>query len=104
MKPFTLDRFWDFPHAKRYGGGGGDGAQQIASAPIPTASPPVTETSPEVVQAQQDLRRQALKKKGFSQTIFAGDDGGWMPQNNPNPSPTNPKVPSATGGSKTLGG
>ena len=76
MKPFTLDRFWDFPHAKAFGGGGSMGAQQIANTPAPVASPPVTSTSAEVVQAQQDLRRQALKKRGFSQTIFAGDTGG----------------------------
>ena len=82
------------------------GAQQIDNTPAPVASPPVTSTSAEVVQAQQDLRRQALKKRGFSQTIFAGDTGGWMPQNSSTPSPTNPKPPAAgaSAGAHTLGG
>lgn len=72
---------------------------------VPAAVPPVTPTSADVVQAQQDLRRQSLKKRGFDKTVFAGNTGGWMPQNNPNPSPTNPKTPtSAIGtGAKTLG-
>lgn len=95
------------PHAFLMGGGGSSQpspAQQIAAAPVPAAAPPVTAAAAEVVQAQQDLRRQALKKRGFSKTILAGDTGGWMPQTNLTPSPTNPKTPPSAPGARTLGG
>lgn len=59
------------------GGGSTTPPPAIAQAPAPIATPPVTSTNAEVVQAQNDLRRQSLRKRGFSKTIFAGDTGGW---------------------------
>ena len=104
---FSNKPFWP-PHAFRFGGGG-SGASQVAATPVPVASPPVTTSNAEVVQAQQDLRRQALKKRGFTSTIKAGDTGGWM-NTDANPSPGNTKgydsfIRGATPGpgAKTLG-
>lgn len=68
--------------------------------PVPAAAAPATAGAAEVIQAQQDVRRQALKKKGFSKTVFAGDSGGWFGSNT-TPGPTNPKGGvSAPGGAK----
>ena len=76
----------------------------IAKTPVPVIGAPITPASAEVIQAQQDLRRQNLKKKGFASAIFAGDTGGWFPGNQ-TPSPTNP-IASASGrdGLTSLGG
>ncbi len=93
VKP-RLSRFGFFPPSSRYFGGGGKTqaappmvipsapiapppAPAINAAPTPVAAPPATATSTEVVQAQNDVRRQALKRRGFSKTVFAGDTGGW---------------------------
>ena len=78
----------------------------VASTPIPATSPPVTPSSADVVQAQQDLRRQALKKKGFAQTYKAGDTGGYYPGNltaSPTNKGTNFASPAPSPGAKTLG-
>lgn len=79
-------------------------AAPITSAPAPAVAAPATSSSAEVVQAGQDVRRQALKKKGFSKTVFAGDNGGWFGGNS-TPGPTNPKGATDAGGpgAKTLG-
>lgn len=82
-----------FPHAFRFGGGGQTGPG-VASTPITAASPPVTSSSAEVVQQQQDLRRQALKKRGFASTYKAGDTGGWYPGTT---TPSSPKLPQGAG-------
>jgi hypothetical protein len=57
---------------------GGSPAPAIASAPVPIAAPPVTGTSAEVIQAQQDYASQNLLKKSVKKTIYAGDTGGGM--------------------------
>ena len=84
----------------------GGGSTTIAQTPVAATSPPVTADSAEVVQSQQDYRRQMLKKRGFENaTVFAGNTGGFTPAN-PNPSPTNPKAPnnaSGSPGARTLG-
>ena len=105
MAPHELTRNFP-PNSRRFGGGGNTGAASVAAAPVPAATPPVTSSSAEVVQSQQDLRRQSLRKRGFTSTILAGDTGGFQSQNS-TPSPTNPKgVPpdGARSSSKTLGG
>lgn len=86
------------------GGGSTTPPPAIASAPAPMATPPVTTTNAEVIQAQNDLRRQSLRKRGFSKTtIFAGDTGGWTPQSNV-PGPVTPRVNTpAVGGATKLG-
>jgi|GEM_PF-1749237 hypothetical protein len=93
-----------FPkHALRYFSGGG-GATNVAATPVPAATPPVTENSAEVVQSQQDLRRQNLRKRGFASTVLAGDTGGpggFFPSVE-TPSPTNVQNPPGDGsGSST---
>ncbi len=89
---------------QQFGGGGNQGAQQIANAPAAAAVPPVTSTSADVVQAQQDMRRQSLRKRGFvASTMFAGDTNGWNPPSSP--TGQSPKItPPTGGGATTLGG
>jgi hypothetical protein len=55
------------------------GAQAIQSAPVPLPAPPVTASSAEVIQAQQDFAQQNLMKKSVKKTIYAGDTGGFTP-------------------------
>lgn len=89
---------------QQQGSGGTTTPAAIAQAPAPLATPPVTTTNSEVVQAQNDLRRQSLRKKGFGRsTIFAGDTGGWSPQSNI-PGPTSPKITPGAGSAAKLGG
>lgn len=90
----------------RFGGGGGGGAQQIQNAPAPAVVPPVTSTAAEVIQAQQDMRRQSLRKRGFgSNTLFAGESGGWRPPSPTTaPSPTSPMAANAQPATKLGGG
>ena len=64
-------------HAFLFKGGGG--ASAIQSAPVPTPAPPVTSSSAEVIQAEQDTAQQNLLKKSVKKTIFAGDTGGYKP-------------------------
>jgi hypothetical protein len=68
MKPHSLDRYL----LAHFGGGGGN---TIAQQPVPANAPPVTSTDAEVVQAQQDVLRQQLMKKGIKSTVHAGDFG-----------------------------
>lgn len=71
-----------------------------AASPAVAASAPVTAADQLVLNTEQDMRRAALKKKGFSASIFAGDTGGFFTKN-PNPAPaTGPNLP----GAKRLGG
>ena len=67
-------------------------AQQIEQAPIPTPSAPVTQTSREVVQAEQDYAKENLLKKSVKKTIFAGDTGGFGGSPN-NPFSAAPSTP-----------
>jgi len=64
-----------------------------------TAATPITPASPIVLQTEQDMRRAALKKKGFASAYLAGDTGGWFGNLAPSPmgGPTG-------GGAKRLGG
>ncbi len=59
------------------GGAPSQPAQYIESAPVPTPAPPVTSTSKEVVEAEQDYARDNLLKKSIKKTILAGDTGGY---------------------------
>lgn len=101
------------PNARR-NGGGGRVSQVVPSAPAaaapaalpapPTPAAAPTATNAEVIQARNDLRRQALKRRGYAKTIFAGDNSGWH-GTGVVPSPNNPTVaPSGGGGAQTLGG
>lgn len=45
----------------------------------PQASDPVTENDPAALNAKQNYLEKNMAKKSFSQTIFAGDTGGWRP-------------------------
>lgn len=82
--------FFKQKEQQQQGGGGQTGAQQVAAAPVPGVTPPVTSTNAEVVQVQNDLRRQSLRKRGFAKTILAGETGGWAPSATPNPSTPKP--------------
>jgi hypothetical protein len=75
--------------------GGGQPAAAIQAAPTPVAAPPVTTSSAEVIQAQQDIAQQNLMKKSIKKTVFAGDTGGYkgMPATPAGgPSPTSAKL------------
>ena len=75
--------------------GGGNTQQAIQAAPTPVKAPPVTTSSAEVIQAQQDLAQQNLMKKSIKKTVFAGDTGGYkgMPSSGtPAPTPTASKL------------
>jgi len=61
------------------GGSGPSPAQQIAAAPVPAPSPPVTQNAAEVIQAEQDTAQQNLMKKSVKRTVWAGDTGSFMP-------------------------
>ena len=70
--------FWPRHHFLFKSGGGGQ-AQQIQAAPVPTPAPPVTSSSAEVIQAENDFAKENLLKKSVKKTIFAGDTGGFLP-------------------------
>jgi hypothetical protein len=74
--------------------GGGSPAAAVQAAPLPVAAPPVTTSSAEVIQAQQDIAQQNLMKKSIKKTVFAGDTGGYkgMPGAGVGPAPTTPKL------------
>lgn len=68
------------PNAFRFkGGGGNQQAQQIQSAPVPIAAPPVTRTSADVLRAESEVAKENLLKKSVKKTIFAGDTGRPLP-------------------------
>lgn len=43
---------------------------------VPDPVPPVTQTSRETIQAQQDTQRQAAARKGLNRTLYAAETGG----------------------------
>lgn len=47
--------------------------KQPAPTPVPDPIPPVTQTSRETLQAERDTQKQAAARKGFKQTIIAGE-------------------------------
>lgn len=77
---------------------GGNTPSPITQAPAPGVTPPVTTTNAEVVQAQNDLRRLSLRKRGFAKTTLAGDTGGWHA-----PGAPTPNKPAMGGGLGTAG-
>jgi hypothetical protein len=72
--------------------GGGSPAQAIQAAPTPVTAPPVTTSSAEVIQAQQDYAQQNMMKKSIKKTIMAGDTGGYKGMPPTGPSPTAAKL------------
>ena len=80
--------------------GGGQPAQTLPA--VPAATPAVVPDSQEVIQSQQDLLRQNLKKRGFSSTIFGGDTGGWIGQQTMQ-GPGSVRNPAGPGPGSTLG-
>jgi len=72
--------------------GGGSPAQAIQAAPTPVVAPPVTASSAEVIQAQQDLAQQNLMKKSIKKTVMAGDTGGYKGMAQSGPTPTVSKL------------
>jgi len=63
----------------------------IQSLPIPVPQPPITPANPQVLAAQQNFAQATLGQKTVSDTIFAGNTGGWRP-GDPG-SPGNPVAP-----------
>ena len=69
--------FWD--PANVFTGSGPSAASskpQDPAAPIPT--PPATPSSAAVIDVQQSTRREALRRRGISSTVYAGATGGWF--------------------------
>ena len=60
-----------FKHMFLFKGGGGGGLTASSSAPPPTTQ------SVEIQQAQRDVRKQAGKRMGMSNTVLAGETGGY---------------------------
>jgi hypothetical protein len=59
---------------------GGEGGGTAAAVPAVTpATPPVSPDASAVVDVQQNLIRQQLRRKSLSSTIYAGATGGWTP-------------------------
>lgn len=56
------------------------GGKPPKPTPPPAPIPPVTETNADVMQASQDARTQALRKKGLNSTLLAGETGGTLGQ------------------------
>lgn len=83
-------------HKNSGGGAAGPAAQTIASSP-----PPPTTQSVEVQQAQREAAKQAAKKRGMSQTILAGETGGYKA---PSSGPTLLSGAQTPGKSTVLGG
>ncbi len=69
------------------------GAPPAPIAPIAPATP----TDSSVLQTQQDVRREAAKRRGYLGTLFGGDTGGYRPNNGPS-------VAGGGQGSSTFGG
>ena len=66
-------------------------ANAIASLPIPVPQPPITAASPEVLAAQQNFLQKTQGQSTVSDTILAGNTGGYYP-GEPG-SPGNPVAP-----------
>lgn len=47
--------------------------------PAAPAPPPPSQTSSDVLNSEQDARRQAGKRKGIQSTLLAGNTGGYQP-------------------------
>jgi hypothetical protein len=62
-----------FKHMFLFKGGGGGGGGLTASS----SAPPPTTQSVEIQQAQRDVRKQAGKRMGMSNTVLAGETGGY---------------------------
>lgn len=73
----NLNDIWYPKHSRRYLGGG-SGAAQIASVPVPTPAPPVEPDNAASIQAEQDLAQQNLIKRSVKKTILAGDTGQYQ--------------------------
>ena len=69
--------FWD--PASIFTGGKQSSGPTAQPAPVPTPTAPVTPSNAAVINIQQGLRREALRKKGISSTVYAGATGGWFP-------------------------
>lgn len=78
MMPFPMPSIFAllFKHAVCHFGGGDVGAAVPAVSP---ATPPVSPDASAVVDVQQNLIRQQLRRKSLSSTIYAGATGGWTP-------------------------
>lgn len=68
-------------NAFRFGGGGGSApaAPNPALTAVPTPTPPITPSNKAVIDIQQATRRESLRRKGISSTVYAGATGGWFP-------------------------
>ncbi len=47
--------------------------------PAAPAPPPPSQTGSDVINAEQEARRQAGKRKGIQSTLLAGNTGGYKP-------------------------
>ena len=74
--------------------GGGGGGETTAVPAVTPATPPVSPDAHAVVDVQQNLVRQQLRRKSLSSTIYAGATGGWTPTI---PSGTGATAPSVSG-------
>ncbi len=70
--------FWD-PASIFTGGKDAASGPSTQPAPIPGPTPPITPANAAVINIQQATRREALRKKGISSTVYAGATGGWFP-------------------------
>jgi hypothetical protein len=70
-----LKNFWD---PASLATGDKKSSPAAATPAVAPAVAPMSAAAAEVQQSAQDLRRQSLKKRGFTSTIFAGDNGGWL--------------------------
>jgi hypothetical protein len=66
-------------------------ANAINSLPVPIPQPPITPANPQVLQAQQNFAQQTMGQKTVSDTILAGNTGGFY-KGEPG-SPGNPVAP-----------
>ena len=71
MNHLPFLKYGIFKHMFLFKGGGGGGLTASSSAPPPTTQ------SVEVQQAQRDVRKQAAKRMGISNTVLAGETGGY---------------------------
>ena len=54
-------------------------ANAINSLPVPVPQPPITPADPQVLAAQQNFAKKTLGQKTVSDTILAGNTGGYRP-------------------------
>lgn len=47
--------------------------------PAPPPPPPPSQTGSDVINAEQEARRQASRRKGIQSTLLAGNTGGYKP-------------------------